>query len=208
MILKIVQAGDAILRKKAKQLTHAQLAKPETQQLIDLMIATLRDRPGVGLAAPQVGESLQIIIVEDKADYHEKVSDEMLAAQSRKPGALKVIVNPVLTIISPTDKSELYFEGCLSVDGYAAVVPRSRAVKVTGWDRHGKPLMVTADGSFARILQHEVDHLSGTLCIDTMISRTFMTDKQCSKDWAKGTPNKLVEFIAKAVSLESTEESK
>ncbi|RYX78951.1 peptide deformylase [bacterium] len=208
MILKIVQAGDAILRKKAKQLTRTQLAKSETQQLIDLMIATLRDRPGVGLAAPQVGESFQIIIIEDKADYHEKVSEEMLAAQSRKPVALKVIVNPVLTIVSPADKSELYFEGCLSVDGYAAVVPRARAVKVTGWDRHGKPLTVTADGWFARILQHEVNHLNGDLYIDTMISRTFMTEKQYSKEWAKTSPDKLVEFITKAVSPDSMEQTK
>ncbi|OGL21875.1 peptide deformylase [Candidatus Saccharibacteria bacterium RIFCSPHIGHO2_01_FULL_45_15] len=208
MILKIVQAGDTTLRKKAKQLTRAQLAKPETQQLIDLMIATLRDRPGVGLAAPQVGESLRIIIIEDKTEYHEKVSDEMLIAQSRKPVPLKVIVNPVLTIISPADKSELYFEGCLSVDGYAAVVPRARAVKVTGWDRHGKPLTVTADGWFARILQHEVDHLNGDLYIDTMISRTFMTDKQYSKDWAKASPDKLVKFIAKTALSDKKEQNK
>jgi len=194
MILKIIQTGDPVLRKKASELNLEQLKSPATQQLIDLMIATLRDRPGVGLAAPQVGESLQIIVVEDKKKYHEKVSEELLDAQSRKPVSLKVIINPILQIENDTD-SELFFEGCLSVDGYAAIVPRAKKVSISGVDRQGKKISFTAEGWFARILQHEVDHLNGSLYIDKMLPRTFITDKHYADKWLKSDPLELKKYI-------------
>ena len=197
MILKIAQTGDAILRKKAKKLTLTQVKTPATQQLVDLMIATLRDRPGVGLAAPQVGESLRIIIIEDKKKYHEKVSKELLVAQIRNPVSLKVIINPVLSV-EEEGEGELFFEGCLSVDGYVAIVPRARRVSVSGMDRDGKPLSFTAEGWLARILQHEVNHLNGALYVDKMLPRTFITDKHYSQKWAKAHPTKLTKFIAEA----------
>src|SRR5690349_21079127 len=116
MLLKIIQAGDPHLRQSAKKVSLVTLKKPAMQHLIDLMIATLRDRPGVGLAAPQVGEPLQIIIIEDKKSYHQQVSPELLKAQGRKPVTLKVMINPILTIDEADE--QLFFEGCLSVDGY------------------------------------------------------------------------------------------
>lgn len=94
MLLKIYQSGQPILRQKAKLVSKATLANKRTQELIDFMVETLRDSPGVGLAAPQVGEPLRIFIVEDKAEYHEQVPKGLLNAQDRKPVALKVFVNP------------------------------------------------------------------------------------------------------------------
>lgn len=161
------------------------------------MIATLRDRPGVGLAAPQVGESLQIIIIEDKAKYQEKVPGDLLVTQDRKPVALKVIVNPILTIEEPRDDA-LFFEGCLSVDGYAAVVPRANEVSVSGLDRDGKEISFTATGWFARILQHEVGHLNGELYVDRMLPTTFITDKHYADKWLKADLSKLTAFIKRA----------
>lgn len=197
MLLKILQTGDPILRQKAKKLSLTQLKSPATQQLIDLMIATLPDRPGVGLAAPQVGESLQIIIIEDKAKYQEKVLGDLLVAQDRKPVALKVIVNPILTIEEQRDDA-LFFEGCLSVDGYAAVVPRANKVSISGLDRDGKEISLTATGWFARILQHEVGHLNGELYVDRMLPTTFITDRHYVDKCLKADLRKLAAFIKRA----------
>lgn len=89
MLLKIVESGDVCLSATSKPVTLSRLKQSRTQQLIDLMVATLRDKPGVGLAAPQIGELLRIIIIEDKKTYLEKVPKELLAAQGRKPVPLK-----------------------------------------------------------------------------------------------------------------------
>ena len=189
MLLKLYQTGQPVLRKKAKVVSKETLAKKSTQEIIDYMIATLRDSPGVGLAAPQVGESLQIIIVDDKAEYQDQVPKEMLKAQGREPVPLKVLVNPKLDIV---DREEaLFFEGCLSVEGYVAVVPRAKSVKVTALDRHGKPVTYAAQGWHARILQHEVDHLNGALLIDRMISQSFMSMKNFNNLWRKALPDKI-----------------
>lgn len=153
------------------------------------MIATLRDAPGVGLAAPQVGEALQIIIIEDKAGYHEQIPAAVLKAQGRKSVALRIIVNPVMEILD----TELlcFFEGCLSVEGYVAVVPRAQSVRVRGWDRHGRAVTFTASGWAARIIQHEVDHLRGKLYIDSMVPASFMTLKNFNAGWRKALPERI-----------------
>jgi peptide deformylase len=159
MILKIRPAGDSSLRKNAKELLAKDIRDKQTQALIDHMIETLRDAQGVGLAAPQVGENTQIIIIEDKAKYHKKISKKLLAEQERKPFKLKILINP--TIEERSDEEKNYFEGCLSVDGYRAVVPRSKQIKVRAMDRLGKEVKINARGWFARVLQHEIDHLNG-----------------------------------------------
>jgi peptide deformylase len=189
MLLKLYQAGQPVLRKAAKRLTKQQLAAQHTQAVIDCMVATLRDAPGVGLAAPQVGESLQIVIVEDRKKYHDMVWPALLKEQGRKPVALQVLVNPTLEIIDP--EPQVYFEGCLSVEGYVAAVERASSVKVTAWDRDGKDISYTASGWQARILQHEVDHLLGRLHIDTMKSRSFMTVKNHGLLWRKALQAKI-----------------
>ncbi len=195
MLLKLYQTGQPILRKKAKPVSKEALAKKQTQQLIDFMVETLRDSPGVGLAAPQVGESLQIFIVEDLAKYHEQVPKGVLKAQERKPVALKVFVNPKLEVIEQDEA--LFFEGCLSIDGYVAAVPRAKSVKVEALDRHGKPITYMAHGWFARILQHETDHLNGLLLIDGMKVESFMSLKNYNSLWRKALPTKIEKEFSK-----------
>jgi peptide deformylase len=181
MLLKIYQTGQPILRQKAKEVSKNLLESADTQQLIDSMIETLRDVPGVGLAAPQVGQSLQIFIVEDKEKYHKQVPETVLHEQGRKAVALKVFVNPKIEIIESSD--EMYFEGCLSVEGYVGAVSRSSKVKISALDRTGKPFSLTAEGWFARILQHEVGHLNGELYVDHLQPKSLISVKNFTELW-------------------------
>lgn len=189
MLLKLYQAGQPILRKPAKRITKQQLRSQHVQDVIDFMVVTLRDAPGVGLAAPQVGESLQVIIIEDKAKYHENVPTSLLKEQKRKPVSLKVLINPTLEIIDT--ETALYFEGCLSVEGYAAVVARNKSVRVRAWDRNGQDVSYIAKGWQARILQHEIDHLLGKLYIDQMIPESYTSDKNLTLLWRKLLENDI-----------------
>ncbi|HJQ09389.1 MAG TPA: peptide deformylase [Candidatus Saccharimonadales bacterium] len=182
MLLDVAQVGKSTLRDTAKKVTVSNIKAGKTQQLIDLMIATLRAKPGVGLAAPQVGEPLRIIIVEDKKQYQDNVPKELLAYQKRKPVKLHAIVNPEIEIIDAA--KEHLFEGCLSIAGYRAVVPRAKTIRVSGLDRNGKP-----------IIQYEVDHLNGKLYIDIMHPKSFISEKSFSDNWAKATPEKLSSYI-------------
>lgn len=193
MLLKILGVGEPILRTQAKKLTRTHLAKPEIQQLIDLMIKTMRDHPGVGLAAPQVGESLQIIVIEDKKDYQKHLQPKLLKEQGRVPLPLSILINPRIKVLNSTVLHN--FEGCMSIQGYRAVVPRAANIVVSGWDRYGKQIRITASNYHARILQHEVDHLNGVLYIDHMISKTFMGEKYFSKKWARVGAEKIKNII-------------
>lgn len=193
MLLKLFQAGEPVLRAKAKKVTKANLNSVAIQQLIDLMIDTVRDYPGVGLAAPQVGESFQIIVIEDKKKYQKDLPANLLSEQGRKQIGLQVLVNPVIKII---DSEPLhYFEGCLSVAGYRAVVPRARIIEIKAWDRHGKAIKIIAKDYFARIVQHEIDHLNGTLYSDKMIKDSFMSNGVYSKKWSTADSQKIKQFL-------------
>ncbi len=123
MILKIVQAGEPVLRSKARAMSRQEILSSETQQLIADMRETMHAAPGVGLAAPQVGLSLQLAVIEDREEYHAKLNPEQLAARQRRPIAFHVVINP--QIVARDAAKVEFFEGCLSVSGYAAVVPRS-----------------------------------------------------------------------------------
>jgi peptide deformylase len=163
MLLKIVQTGDPVLRNLARPVTAEELRTPSIQQLIELMRETMRDAPGVGLAAPQIGVPLQLAVIEDIGDNDD---------QERKPVPFHVIASPKLTL---GDELVEHYEGCLSVEGFQALVPRARAVTVEALDHRGEPVTINAAGWYARILQHEIDHLNGTLYIDRMKTRTFST---------------------------------
>ncbi len=163
MLLKIVQTGDPVLREPARALSAQEITSPEVQQLIELMRETMRDAPGVGLAAPQIGLPLQLAVIEDVAEVE---------ATERAPVPFHVIINPRLIL---GDERVDFFEGCLSVDGYQAVVPRARTAQVEARNHRGEPVTIEARGWYARILQHEIDHLNGTLYIDRMRTRTFTT---------------------------------
>ena len=182
MNLKIVQAGEPVLREAARPLTAAEIAGAEIQQLIELMRETMRDAPGVGLAAPQIGLPLQLAVIEDVAE---------IEATERAPVPFHVIANPRLTLGAEMVD---FFEGCLSVEGFQAVVPRARTAKVEALDHHGEPITIDARGWYARILQHEIDHLGGTLYIDRMRSRTFSTARNAARHLA-GVP--IPELLAK-----------
>jgi peptide deformylase len=184
-ILKIVQAGHPALRQKARPLTPDEIRSPEIARLIEDMRETMRDAPGVGLAAPQVGLGLQLVVIEDKPEYLERGDPEELRARERTPVPFQVLCNPTLTIVEATPVE--FFEGCLSVADMMMVVPRVRAVKVDALDHTGQPVTITAEGWPARILQHEIDHLRGVLCIDRMRSRTFMSARNYGQHWG-GVP--------------------
>lgn len=181
-ILKIVQAGHPVLRQKARPLTPAEIRGPEIVRLIEEMRETMHDAPGVGLAAPQVGLGLQLVVIEDKPAYIERADPDEMRARGRTPVPFQVLVNPTLTIVEATAVE--FFEGCLSVADMMMVVPRVRGVKVDALDHTGQSVTISAEGWPARILQHEIDHLRGVLCIDRMRSRTFMTARNYGHHWA------------------------
>jgi len=181
MRLKIVAAGEPVLRERARALTAEEILSPSIQGLIEMMRETVRDAPGVGLAAPQVGESLQLAVIEDKAEYHKTLSDAELKERGRVEVPFHVIVNPVMELLS--EPGEVFFEGCLSVPGFMALVPRAKAVRVRCLDHRGEPRTIEASGWYARILQHEIDHLAGTLYLDRMRSESFSTLENYTRHW-------------------------
>jgi peptide deformylase len=149
-IRQIVTLPHPALRLKARKVTDF---GPELQTLIDDMIETMREAPGVGLAAPQVAVSRRIVVVEFGDDEDESV-----------PERLYVIVNP--EIVRYSEEMVTGIEGCLSLPGLAGEVDRAEAIAVKGFNRQGKPIKIKASGWLARIFQHEIDHLEGILYVD------------------------------------------
>ena len=186
MLLPIVHAGEPVLRKQARSLSPQEITSKEIQELIEHMRETMRGAPGVGLAAPQVGLSLQIAVIEDRKEYHKEVSAEQLVLRERRPVAFHVLINPRIGN-AEDDPIVEFFEGCLSLPGFFALVPRSRSVRVECLDHRGKSKSIEASGWYARILQHEIDHLHGNLYVDRMHSRTFSSIQNWEKFW-KGRP--------------------
>lgn len=162
-----------MLRQQARQLSPEELASAEIQELIGIMRDTMRKAPGVGLAAPQVGISLALAVIEDPAAYHEGFTSEQLAARERTPVNYHVLVNPRLKVVG-TEMVE-HVEGCLSFASFSMVVARARKVHVDALDENGKAISIDATGWYARILQHEIDHLHGVVCCDRMDPRTLAT---------------------------------
>jgi peptide deformylase len=198
--LSIVQVGDPVLRQTARALTAEEIRSRQTRQLIDKMRQTMQDAPGVGLAAPQIGLSLQIAVIEDSEDYLEEIPDEQLTERERRPVPFHVLINPVILgetyathgsraaqDRAASGESVIFYEGCLSLSGFTALVPRARRVRVSCLDEHGKRKIIEASGWYARILQHEIDHLSGRLYIDRMDSRSFSSLDNFATFW-KGQP--------------------
>jgi peptide deformylase len=150
----IVTLPDPILRRKARTITRFDA---KLQTLIDGMIETMREAPGVGLSAPQVGISDRLIVVEYPKD------DE----QEDAPKKLFVVINPEIKETSP--ETEMGIEGCLSIPGLHGEVERALAVTVKGQTRRGQPVKIKAKGWLARIFQHEIDHLNGVVFTDRAI---------------------------------------
>ncbi|MCA9898142.1 MAG: peptide deformylase [Anaerolineales bacterium] len=166
--LQIVTLPDEGLRKKARPVTKFD---DDLQTLIDNMIETMRTANGVGLAAPQIGQSLQLAVIETLPKEDENGED---IPNSRE---LFVIVNP--RIVWESREVIDGIEGCLSIPGYVGEVERAYAVRVRAQDRRGKPLKLRLKGWTARIFQHEIDHLDGVLYIDKLTDREkFWTDEE------------------------------
>jgi peptide deformylase len=185
LLLTIVQAGDPVLREAARPLTLSEIASAETQQLIRDMRETMHAAPGVGLAAPQIGLPLQLAVIEDPESILEDVPAHELAEKERRPVPFHVIINPVITRMA--EDNAHFYEGCLSLAGFSAVVPRARTIRVEYLDERGAARVVEASGWYARILQHEIDHLRGALYIDRMQSRTFTSLDNWTR-FSKGRP--------------------
>ena len=181
MILKIVTAGDPILRAPSKLVSAGKIRQPEIQTLIDLMRETMREAPGVGLAAPQIGRSLQLAVIEDREETLRELPPAQLAERERKPVPFHVIVNPKLKLESAPELE--FYEGCLSLPGLLALTPRARQVTVECLDHRGEPRIIRASGWYARILQHEIDHLHGALYIDRMRSRSLTSVDNYMRHW-------------------------
>jgi peptide deformylase len=167
-----------------------EIRSTQIQRLIGQMQETMRQAPGVGLAAPQIGFPLQLAVIEDREEYLEGIEPTALAERERQVVPFHVIINPQLSLVEAPPV--VFFEGCLSVDGFGALVPRARAVRVECLNERGKPMVIQANGWYARILQHEIDHLHGTLYVDRMLSRSFMTIDNLSRYWSDKTVEQLV----------------
>jgi peptide deformylase len=192
--LEIVQLGTPVLRQRARPLTVEEIASTRIQNLIEDMRDTMRAAPGVGLAAPQIGESIQLVVIEDAPQYHGKLTPEELAVREREAVPFHVLVNPTLTIRSEDVVSA--FEGCLSFAGFTMVVPRARKVRVEALDERGERVVRVASGWYARILQHEVDHLRGIVCCDRMESRTLSSNTNFEQHWREHTVAEVIAATA------------
>jgi len=148
---KIVTLPDPVLKRKAHTVTTFD---KDLYTLLDDMVETMRDAPGVGLAAPQIGLSERIIVVE----YYAKEEDEEIEDAPKKVWAM---INP--EIVKASDEMLMGAEGCLSIPGLVGEVERHAEVQVKALNKHGKPMKVKAKGWLARIFQHEIDHLNGVL---------------------------------------------
>jgi len=187
--LQIIQAGEEVLRISARALTREEILSDKTRELIGHMRETMRSAPGVGLAAPQVGISLQLAVIEDRPEYHKKLTSEQLAERQRQPIPFHVVINP--RIVSSESTNLDFFEGCLSVSGYSAMVSRARAVTVEYLDEFAETKRVDAIGWYARILQHEIDHLAGILYVDRMQARTLTTLENMERLWKDLPPSEV-----------------
>lgn len=149
-LLEIKYIPDEVLRRKAHKVNNFDTS---LQELVDNMIETMRDAPGVGLAAPQIGESIRLVVIEYGDDDDETV-----------PKRLYVLVNP--EIVQHSEETDTGIEACLSVPGLAGEVERWRRVTVKGLNRRGQPVKYKASDWLARIFQHELDHLDGVIFTD------------------------------------------
>jgi peptide deformylase len=158
-ILKVARMGHPVLRTPARALDPAEVRSPRIQQLIEDMFETMAEYQGVGLAAPQVHESVRLFVAGFAARPGEEDDEE-----ERVP--LMALVNPQISPLGGEMVED--WEGCLSIPDIRGKVPRARQVVVRALDRRGKPVEIKASGFTARVIQHETDHLDGVLFFDRM----------------------------------------
>jgi peptide deformylase len=159
-ILKVARMGHPVLRQRGRLLDSAELKSPRVQKLIDDMIDTMREYNGVGLAAPQVHESVRLFVA-------------LLADDPDERTSAAVIVNP--EVVPNTSARQEGWEGCLSIPDIRGLVPRFSDITVRALDRDGRPIELRLRDFPARVVQHETDHLDGILFFDRMPSMQSLT---------------------------------
>ncbi|MDX2594514.1 MULTISPECIES: peptide deformylase [Streptomyces] len=186
--LPIVTAGQPVLRRGAEPY-EGQLSPALLARFVEALRVTMHAAPGVGLAAPQVGIPLRIAVVEDPAP----VPEEVALVRGRVPQPFRVLVNPSYEPVGDTRAA--FFEGCLSVPGWQAVVARHAEVRLRGEDGQGRALDEVVGGWPARIVQHETDHLDGTLYLDRAELRSLSTNEAVAALWAQPAPEAAAEAL-------------
>ncbi|MER7190791.1 peptide deformylase [Streptomyces flaveolus] len=181
--LPIVAAGDPVLRRVAEPF-DGQLEPALLTRFVEALRVTMHAAPGVGLAAPQVGVGLRIAVIEDPAP----VPDEVRVARGRVPQPFRVLVNPRYEPVGAGRAA--FYEGCLSVPGWQAVVARHAEVRLVARDEHGRAVDEVFAGWPARIVQHETDHLDGTLYLDRAELRSLASGEAMAGLWAQPTPER------------------
>jgi peptide deformylase len=186
--LPLIFAGDPVLRRPAAPYDFS-LPDDTFAELIGAMRQTMHEAPGVGLAAPQIGLGIRVAVLEDPAT----VPPDIAAERERYPTPPRVIVNPVYRPVTGTDDGAPaeFYEGCLSVPGYAAVVPRARGVRLICQDEDGGEVDEIVTGWAARIVAHETDHLDGILYLDRALTRSLSTNRNLVDVW-NGAPLSLI----------------
>jgi peptide deformylase len=174
-MLKIAKLGNPILRKVASPIDPREIKSLEVQGLIDEMFEVMYDEPGIGLAAPQVSRSIQLVVMgcKDEGGFPETV-----------------LINPSIVYYGPEQAEN--WEGCLSVDGLRGKVTRPSVVRVKGLDRKGKPLDIEATGLFAVCIQHELDHLIGKLFLDRMTDMSTLTQLHEFQQYWQKEPTSVI----------------
>jgi peptide deformylase len=170
-ILKIARMGHPVLRARARAVEPSLIRSPEFQRLIDDMFETMNEYQGVGLAAPQIHESLRLFVCGFAPSPHDDEDDDVVAEDDRVP--LMALINPEITPVGSETVDD--WEGCLSIPDIRGRVPRARRISVRAHDRHGKRIELRIGGFTARVIQHETDHLDGVLFFDRMKSFESLT---------------------------------
>ncbi|MGC2940368.1 peptide deformylase [Brevibacterium sp. FAM 24638] len=179
----IVEAGDPVLRCETRPF-DGQVDDAELQQLAEVMRATMLAAPGVGLAAPQVGIGVSMFVAEDPGARDPEVAE----VRQREPMPLRVVLNAEYSRASSDDVA--FYEGCLSIPGYQAVVARPREIELHGVDLDGGSIAEVITGWSARIVAHETDHLSGILFLDKAEMRSLATNESVAKFWHQPSTQK------------------
>jgi peptide deformylase len=178
--VNIVEAGNDVLRGRAEDVPARLMKSQELKDFVRIMLAAMKDAPGVGLAAPQLGVSLRIIVFRDVEENTRYLTTRERQERNRVPVGSEVWINPSFRPLS--EKKVKFFEGCLSVPGLQAIVERFEEVELSGLDEDGQqkePLKLS--GWPARIVQHEIDHLDGILYVDRMDSKTLATQASLAR---------------------------
>ena len=176
--LPLVFAGDPVLRQPTAPYDFS-LPADLWNELLASMFETMHAAPGVGLAAPQIGLGIRVAVIEDRADLPPDIATE----RYRYPTPARVLVNPTY---QPGPEAVEFYEGCLSVPGYQAVVRRATSVRLRCQDERGADVDEEVNGWGARIVAHETDHLDGTLYLDRALTRSLSTTANLFDLWGGG----------------------